>query len=411
MSTASRQTIVDYVNSKLQGFLTLAQEKGLKLKKQEDKVAIENFIDDAVSDLKDLLVKEFPDVVVKAKKERVKKEKKPKDVNAPKRASTSFLHFCADKRDEVKVAFPEIKPKDISRRLGEMWKALSEEEKAPYKELYEADKARYTLAMSNYVPSEEAPVVEKKTRKPRKPKDSSAPKKAKNSYMLYSDAVRAQVKADNPTLASKEIVKLVADMWKGLSDEEKAPYKEQADEKKAEYEVAKAEYAKNVSSSDDEKEATVKEVKEKKPRAKNAFQNYCASVRARVKKDNPEAGFGEISTILAEEWNALADEEKAKFKVVAVSESVEEVPKKTKKVSKAKESKEEVVEESKEEVEEESKQEVVEEPEEQPKKKVIKAKVPKAKVVEESEEEVVEEPEEQPKKKVIKAKVAKVANK
>jgi hypothetical protein len=34
--------------------------------------------------------------------------------------------FCQDNRDELRAAHPELKPHDIARRFGDMWKALPE---------------------------------------------------------------------------------------------------------------------------------------------------------------------------------------------------------------------------------------------------------------------------------------------
>lgn len=51
------------------------------------------------------------------------------DPNAPKRTPTSFFLFIAEVRSKIKETWPEIATKDVARKAGEMWKALSEEEK------------------------------------------------------------------------------------------------------------------------------------------------------------------------------------------------------------------------------------------------------------------------------------------
>jgi hypothetical protein len=57
--------------------------------------------------------------------------------------------------------------------------------------------------------------------------------------------------------------------------------------------------------------------KEKDPnapkRAKTAYIFFANEVRPRVKKENPEAKFGEISSIIGAEWNALSDKKKAPY--------------------------------------------------------------------------------------------------
>ena len=54
------------------------------------------------------------------------------------RAKPAFLFFCAEKRAELTLkglGFAEM-----NKELGIMWKALSDEEQAPYKELSNLDK-------------------------------------------------------------------------------------------------------------------------------------------------------------------------------------------------------------------------------------------------------------------------------
>ena len=51
------------------------------------------------------------------------------------------------KRGEVVAANPDISLGDTSKKLGEMWKVVSAEDKAPYEELAKADKLRYATEM------------------------------------------------------------------------------------------------------------------------------------------------------------------------------------------------------------------------------------------------------------------------
>lgn len=76
---------------------------------------------------------------------------------------------------------------------------------------------------------------EKPARKQRKKKDKDAPKKALSGFMFYSNAVRDQVKADNPGIAFGEVGKKIGEMWKALSAEDRAPYDAKAEEDKSRY--------------------------------------------------------------------------------------------------------------------------------------------------------------------------------
>ncbi|KAI8865416.1 putative high-mobility group non-histone chromosomal protein, partial [Ramicandelaber brevisporus] len=58
--------------------------------------------------------------------------RKTKDPNAPKRPLSAYLIFTGDKRGSIQAENPDIKQKDIMKKLGEMWSQMSDAEKEPY---------------------------------------------------------------------------------------------------------------------------------------------------------------------------------------------------------------------------------------------------------------------------------------
>ena len=50
-----------------------------------------------------------------------------------KRRKNPYIVFCKAKRDELKEKNKDMKPKEIQSKLAELWRALSEDEKAAYK--------------------------------------------------------------------------------------------------------------------------------------------------------------------------------------------------------------------------------------------------------------------------------------
>jgi len=64
---------------------------------------------------------------------KTKKVKKAKNPDAPKRPANPYINFTNAKRAEVKAANPEAKIGDISKLIGVMWKALTDEQRASYK--------------------------------------------------------------------------------------------------------------------------------------------------------------------------------------------------------------------------------------------------------------------------------------
>ncbi|CAG8801541.1 10441_t:CDS:2 [Cetraspora pellucida] len=57
-------------------------------------------------------------------------------------------------------------------------------------------------------------------------KDPNAPKKPNTAYILFSNEIRAEMKANNPEANQKELVKLIGSRWKALSTEQKKVYED-----------------------------------------------------------------------------------------------------------------------------------------------------------------------------------------
>lgn len=120
---------------------------------------------------------------VKPKKGAGKKAKPKKDANAPKKPKSAFIFYGAQVRPQILKDHPELKQTEIMKKVGEMWKAATEEDKAvsPHSfpllapwcsvllskgysllsnqectEAAKKDKERYAEAMKTYTPPEEA---------------------------------------------------------------------------------------------------------------------------------------------------------------------------------------------------------------------------------------------------------------
>jgi len=89
---------------------------------------------------------------------RRRKKKKNKDPNKPKRSMSSFMYFANEQRQSVRDKYPDIKITEIGKKLSEMWKVMSQEEKQKYIDQAEKDKNRYTSEMEIYKKKGEVPV-------------------------------------------------------------------------------------------------------------------------------------------------------------------------------------------------------------------------------------------------------------
>jgi hypothetical protein len=67
-------------------------------------------------------------------------------------------------------------------------------------------------------------------RKTKKYKDPNAPKKGLTPYFQFMGEYRSTYVADNPTESPKEVVSGLAAIWRQMSDDQKAPYVEMANQ-------------------------------------------------------------------------------------------------------------------------------------------------------------------------------------
>lgn len=97
--------------------------------------------------------KEIPQLVETLLGKKLK-TKKLKDPNKPKRAKSSYLYYCDDKRDgvinKIKKGEKGVSISIISKELGSGWKQISDKDKEQYIKLANDDKERYIEEMENY---------------------------------------------------------------------------------------------------------------------------------------------------------------------------------------------------------------------------------------------------------------------
>ena len=177
-------------------------------------------------------------IVQKGKKVKViKVDKVKKDLN-------SYMVYCEWARKNTE--FPDKQPKEISRRLGEMWRALTPEEKAVYKQKADANKRHVESRTSS----------PKRTDSPEAVDNGGKPKKPLTSYIKFSNAMRDSVKAtvSNP----KDVSRRLGEMWRALTDEEKAKWKGDTAEPVVEHPV--------MEEVEDKKDAPVEDKRDESPK-------------------------------------------------------------------------------------------------------------------------------------------------
>merc|ERR1712098_685740 len=130
-----------------------------------------------------------------AKKKAKKFGKKPKDKNAPKRASTAFFIFANKVRAEVREQNPEASIGEVGKILGQQWNALEDAEKQGYQAQAEKAKAKYQTALAKYKTTKKYAAYQEQL---------AAWKQSKKEAMK---AAKKEAKAATKTATKKKIVK------------------------------------------------------------------------------------------------------------------------------------------------------------------------------------------------------------
>ena len=116
-----------------------------------------------------------PDCKVSSAQKTIKKNKKAKDPNAPKRPLNAFFEYvrqyrrqapmtaslsclssslaamqAAVRRSEIRAQNPDMSYTDCGKQIGEEWRAMPDDVKAPYIAKAQASKAQYEIDKANY---------------------------------------------------------------------------------------------------------------------------------------------------------------------------------------------------------------------------------------------------------------------
>ncbi len=156
-----------------------------------------------------------------------------------KRARSAYQ--CWKSNADVKAAFREEHPGSdgptTNKLMGQMWKALSAEEKAPFEAESAKEKEQFQSSAPATSPKTKATKGKRACGKPRK--------RARSAYQLYKmdESVRKTLREAMPDADFATFSKALSAQWKELSEEDAKPFHEAAA-------VEKAEFAANTSESE-----------------------------------------------------------------------------------------------------------------------------------------------------------------
>jgi hypothetical protein len=177
---------------------------------------------------------------VKTKPGDAKNKRKRVDPNAPKKPLTSYMLYMQAQRGSVMAENPALKFGEVSKKISEDWKVLSEAQKKVYADKAAEDKKRYDAEMKHYKPPVGGEDESDDRPKKKAKKDPDAPKRGQNAYMFFVNELREKMKAENTTMKAPDLAKFAGEKWRTMTPEEKKPYDEKAaaDKERAERETA-----------------------------------------------------------------------------------------------------------------------------------------------------------------------------
>lgn len=178
------------------------------------------------------------------------------------KAQPAFFFFCKDARPVLKDKEPGLTMQEYGKKLGEMWRELSEAEKKPYNDMAVADKEKVAAEIAAMDPAVKKAIIE-----------AAAAARTAKKQNKTDKAAKAEEAKEAAKAAAKEAKK-----------SEKAAAKAEEAAKKRAVKAAKA-------------EAEQKE--------KAGFKVYLLSQFKTFKEDNPEVETTELSAMMQKAWEAL----------------------------------------------------------------------------------------------------------
>ena len=143
----------------------------------------------------------------------------------PKKNKSAFLMFSNDMRPIVKQSNKQLGQNQIMKQLATLWREITHEQKTKYEIMAQEDKDRYLREKRDFLTANPLAIIGNRTKK-------NHVHKPRSSYALFMSEKFSHVKDVYPHLETGEIVSKVAKEWRSLTQQQKAVYKQKADEEK-----------------------------------------------------------------------------------------------------------------------------------------------------------------------------------
>lgn len=181
--------------------------------------------------------------MVATKNTRNKKVKKlvPKS-SIIKGPTSTWINFLTHIRNQKLPENDNLTFGDLCKKLSPVWKKMSDQEKQPYKEAYEKDRARYLHEAKNLT-DEQKKIIRAHRRRKKRSRENH-PKPALSAYMIFVSKERPKIIHENPKIEFKDVGKQLGIRWKRLTEPQKAVYNKLSGEDKTRYKNEMEEFKK-----------------------------------------------------------------------------------------------------------------------------------------------------------------------
>jgi len=253
-------------------------------------------------------------------RERYNGEKEVYEKTRLKKPLSGFHLFRKDAEPIIKENFVDIDFGGISKKVSEMWKDCSVEDKQPYLDRaaqakVEYERRRKELGLDKVQPGSQVDAAAMKALNKEKPT------KVRSAYIFYGIHCREQwkkKKSPNAQLKFTDGSKKISQMWGKLSDKAKGPYNKKSATDRVRYTAAIAEWneklAKLTGPTGKKRRKKRQKIEGEPKRPVSTYILYSQEVRKSVTKDHPDYKSKEIVSEIAKQWREMPDSKKKKYK-------------------------------------------------------------------------------------------------
>ena len=206
--------------------------------------------------------------------------------------------FGNDRRDDIYAGNPTLSQAEIMKIIAEEWRALPKELKDHYKQKSQEEKQ--LLEASEYGP--------RKLRKILDDDDRRKPKKAMSAYLWFVQEYQPQVIKMNPNIHFNDVMKLVGEKWKLMSNEEKEPYVELSKLDQKRYYCEEKQLNGGASWIKEEINPEIEQFLAQY--SSYTFEFFSSKMNDTLKKDNEEANSDQIKSAIKSAWEQMSNDQK-----------------------------------------------------------------------------------------------------